>query len=61
VVDLGRVIEPEAEFCDGTVWFVGVLFLPLDVNISFISQPKPFQCTIEPRSSRSVVLISAEG
>ena len=57
VVEDGRVIEPEAEQTSGTVRLVfSPMTMLISVNTAY-SHPKPFKCSIKPRSAEAEALI----
>ena len=60
----GREIEPVHEFTPGLIRYSRSILLPFQlllnhmvIDPSNVSHPKPFQCTITPRSERAKVLI----
>lgn len=67
-VENGDVVEPEVEYTSGTIRCVNPLYplvlfrLTVDVNdLHECSHPKPFKCSIKPRSEKAVTLILSDG
>lgn len=56
----GKIIEPAVEFTSGTIRYVFVFF-PRLFNSAWLtytcSHPKPFKCSIKPRSAKAEALI----
>jgi hypothetical protein len=58
-IENGIAIDPVHENTTGTIRFVCIIQSRIKLN-AFISHPKPFRCSIKPRSEKSVALIQSE-
>lgn len=64
VVENGRSVEPRVEYTSGTIRFVDYLPAKDDALLTrgAVSHPKPFQCSIKPRShSAEALILATEG
>jgi hypothetical protein len=61
VVENGVEITPEIDPSSGTIRYVAlVIVYCVGLDTRFLSHPKPFKCSIKPRSAKALSLIQED-
>lgn len=53
----GNEVDPVVDFTSGAIWFVISTCNVIKANHFILSHPVPFDCTIEPRNSRTATMV----